>query len=104
MVTVVAVSCCRVSCFGPHRRLQLTQQSLRSDSCMLPICRSKLAPLIARTITAIIADVEQTASRLQSSEQLLRRELQSYSKDPSAGAAQGLNSVKVCASCMIHAV
>jgi hypothetical protein len=61
---------------------------------MLP-CRSKLAPLLSRTIASIVAEVEQMASRLQSSEQLLRRELQQYSKDPSAGAAQGLNSIKV---------
>jgi hypothetical protein len=57
--------------------------------------RSKLAPLLARTIAVIVAEVEQMAARLQSSEQLLRRELQQYSKDSSAGAAQGLNSIKV---------
>jgi hypothetical protein len=47
------------------------------------------------------------AARLQSSEQLLRRELQQYSKDPSAGAAQGLNSIKVSLTapgilCLVH--
>lgn len=39
------------------------------------------------------------AARLQSSEQLLRRELQQYSKDPSAGAAQGLSPIKVRGNC-----
>jgi hypothetical protein len=61
----------------------------------LPEHRSKLAPLLARTIAAIVAEVEQMAARLQSSEKLLRGELQQCSKDPSAGAAQGLNSIKV---------
>ncbi|WIA31508.1 hypothetical protein OEZ86_002401 [Tetradesmus obliquus] len=57
--------------------------------------QSKLAPLLARTIATIVAEVEQMAARLQSSEQLLRRELQQYSEDPSAGAAQGLNPIKI---------
>lgn len=57
--------------------------------------RSRLAPLLARTIAGIISDVEQLAQRLQSSERLLRQEVDQYSKDPSAGASQGLCPVKV---------
>jgi hypothetical protein len=67
----------------------------QANTIAFPEYRSKLAPLLARTIATIVAEVEQMAARLQSSEQLLRRELQQYSKDPSAGAAQGLNSIKV---------
>jgi hypothetical protein len=44
----------------------------------------------------IVADVEQLAGRLQSSERLLRREVEDYKNDPSAGASQGLCSIKVC--------
>lgn len=60
------------------------------------VCRSKLAPLLARIIAGICADVEQLAGRLQNSERLLRREVEEYKKDPSAGASQGLCSIKVC--------
>jgi len=46
-------------------------------------------------VTGVVSDVEQLAQRLQSSERLLRREVQEYKKDPSAGASQGLCSIKV---------
>jgi hypothetical protein len=50
---------------------------------------------LARIIAGICADVEQLAGRLQNSERLLRREVEEYKKDPSAGASQGLCSIKV---------
>eukprot|EP00878_Enallax_costatus_P036082 GHUV01040375.1.p1 GENE.GHUV01040375.1~~GHUV01040375.1.p1 ORF type:complete len:651 (+),score=194.50 GHUV01040375.1:228-2180(+) len=56
---------------------------------------SNLAPLLARTIAGIITDVENLASRMQNTEQLLGRELYEYNKDPSAGAVQGLNPIKI---------
>jgi hypothetical protein len=63
--------------------------------CGAACCRAKLGPLLARVVAAIIADLEQLAGRLQSSERLLRREVEEYKKDPSAGASQGLCSIKV---------
>lgn len=57
--------------------------------------QSKLAPLLSRAVTGVVSDVEQLAQRLQSSERLLRREVQEYKKDPSAGASQGLCSIKI---------
>lgn len=57
--------------------------------------RAKLGPLLERAVAAITADLEQLAGRLQSSERLLRREVEEYKKDPSAGASQGLCSIKV---------
>lgn len=60
------------------------------------VCRAKLGPLLGRVTAGVIADVEQLAGRLQSSERLLRREVEEYNNDPSAGASQGLCSIKVC--------
>lgn len=57
--------------------------------------RSKVAALLSRIIAGITADVLQLAARLQGSERLLRREVEEYRKDPSAGASKGLCSVKV---------
>lgn len=61
------------------------------------VCRAKLGPLLGRVTAGVIADVEQLAGRLQSSERLLRREVEEYKNDPSAGASQGLCLIKVCA-------
>lgn len=51
--------------------------------------------MLARTIAGIITEVENLASRMQNTEQVLGRELYEYNKDPSAGAVQGLNPIKV---------
>lgn len=57
--------------------------------------RSKLAPLLSRIVAGVTADVEQLAQRLQSSEHLLRQEVDKNKQDPSAGASQGLCPIKV---------
>lgn len=57
--------------------------------------RSKLAPLLARLVAGVVSDLEALAQRLQSNERLLRREVADYKKDPSAGATQGMCSIKV---------
>jgi hypothetical protein len=69
--------------------------------------RSKVATLLSRVIAGITADVLQLAGRLQGSERLLRREVEEYRKDPSAGASKGLCSIKVggfpcMVPCMLH--
>eukprot|EP00775_Hariotina_reticulata_P001613 gene1613-1953_t len=55
---------------------------------------SKITPLLARTIAAIVVEVEQMAGRLQDMEQQLARELLQYNKDPSQGAKQGVSPIK----------
>lgn len=70
--------------------------------------RSKVATLLARVVAGITADVLQLAARLHGSERLLRREVEEYRKDPSAGASKGLCSIKVggrlsMVHCMLHA-
>jgi hypothetical protein len=52
--------------------------------------------MLARTIAAIVVEVEQLAGRLQDMEQQLARELLQYRKDPSQGARQGVSPIKVC--------
>ncbi|KAF6250704.1 hypothetical protein COO60DRAFT_1629458 [Scenedesmus sp. NREL 46B-D3] len=81
-------------------RQRLSQQLLLLKLPHLKLlvdCRAKMGSILD-------TDVEQMAARLQSSEQLLRNELQQYSKDPSAGAAQGLNSIKVYQDLLVGAV